>query len=158
VAESSPAPIRCAIDVAVPPECAFERFVAGIGRWWPIPYTYGEDRFGTATIEPRAGGRWFETMLDGREENWGTVRVLDPGRRLVLSFNVSPQRTPEPPERESEVEIGFAPRDGGTRIELEHRDLGRHGEGAEALRAGMASRQGWPLILASFAREMRYAP
>jgi uncharacterized protein YndB with AHSA1/START domain len=150
-------PVRCTIEVPASPERAFERFVGDIGRWWPIPYTYGEDRFGTAAIEPRAGGRWFETTLDGSEERWGTVRAFEPGRRLVLSFNIGPQRKPEPPERESEVEIRFAPQDGGTRIELEHRDFARHGEGAEALRAGMASRQGWPIILASFAREMRYA-
>jgi uncharacterized protein YndB with AHSA1/START domain len=149
--------MRCTIDVDAPPERTFERFVGAIGRWWPIGYTYGGDRFETAAIEPRPGGRWFESTLDGSEESWGTVRAFEPGRRLVLSFNVSPQRTPEPPERESEVEIRFTPHDGGTRIELEHRDLSRHGEGAEALRAGMASRHGWPLILASFAREMRYA-
>jgi uncharacterized protein YndB with AHSA1/START domain len=149
-------PVRCSIEAAAPPERAFERFVGAIGRWWPIGYTYGGDLFETVAIEPRAGGRWFETRLDGNEESWGTVRAFEPGHRLVLSFNVSPQRTPEPPERESEVEIRFAPHDGGARIELEHRDIAQHGEGAEALRAGMASRHGWPLILACFAREMRY--
>jgi uncharacterized protein YndB with AHSA1/START domain len=149
-------PVRCSVDVGAPPERAFAIFVEAIGRWWPIPYTYSEDQFATAEIEGRAGGRWFEMKLDGSRENWGAVRAFEPGRRIVLSFNVSPQRKPEPPERESEVEIRFAPDGEGTRLELEHRDFSKHGEGAEMLRAGLASPQGWPLILASFAREMRY--
>jgi hypothetical protein len=55
------------------------------------------------------------------------------------------------------VAIRFLPASGGTRLELEHRDLAKHGKGAAKLRQGMASKQGWPLILACFARETRYA-
>jgi len=150
-------PIRCAIGVSAPPERAFEIFVTEIGRWWPLAYTWGEDQFETAAIEGRAGGRWFETDLDGGESDWGNVRAFEPGRCLILSFNVSPERQPEPPERQSEVAVRFIPASGGTRVELEHRDLARHGKGAERLRDGMASRRGWPLILASFARQARLA-
>jgi len=150
-------PIRCSIGVGVPPEQAFEIFVRDLGRWWPIPYTYGEDQFETAEIEPHVGGRWFETKLDGSREDWGEVRAFASGRSLILSFNIGPDRKPEPPERHSEVAIRFLPASGGTRVELEHRDLARHGEGAARLRQGMASPQGWPLILASYARETRYA-
>jgi uncharacterized protein YndB with AHSA1/START domain len=148
-------PVRCSITIRAPHERTFAVFVEAIGRWWPIPYTYGEDQFATVVIERRVGGRWFERKLDGSEENWGAVRAFEPGRRIVLSFNVSPERRPEPPERESEVEIRFLPEGERTRLELEHRDFAKHGEGAAKLRAGLA-RQGWPIILASFAREMRY--
>jgi uncharacterized protein YndB with AHSA1/START domain len=150
-------PIRCSIGVNALPERAFEIFAHDIGRWWPIAYSWGEDQFETATIEQHAGGRWFETDLDGGEADWGEVRAFEPGRCLVLSFNVSPERKPEPPERQSEVTIRFLPASGGTRVELEHRDLARHGEGAARLREGMASPQGWPLILASFGREVRFS-
>jgi uncharacterized protein YndB with AHSA1/START domain len=149
-------PVRCSIDVSLPPERAFSLFVDGIGRWWPLPYTFGEDRCETAAIEPRAGGRWFERNLEGAETSWGEVRAFEPPERIVLSFAISPSRQPDPPERASEVELRFAPASGGTCVELEHRDFERHGEGGEKLREGMASRQGWPLILASFAREARY--
>lgn len=150
-------PIRCSIGVGVSPERAFEIFVRDFGRWWPIAYTYGEDQFETAEIEERAGGSWFETKLDGSRATWGEVRAFARGRGLILSFNVGPDRKPQPPERHSEVAIRFLPASGGTRIELEHRDLAKHGDGAARLRQGMASSRGWPLILAAYARETRYA-
>jgi uncharacterized protein YndB with AHSA1/START domain len=150
-------PVRCTIGVSVPPETAFDIFVGDIGRWWPIAYTYSEDQFETAAIDDRVGGRWYETKLDGSEAEWGEVRAFAPGRSLILSFNVGPDRKPQAPAQHSEVAIRFLPASGGTRVELEHRDLAKHGKDADKLRQGMASPQGWPLILASFARETRYA-
>lgn len=75
---------------------------------------------------------------------------------MIVGFNVAPDRGVEPPERQSEVEFKFEPAGEGTRIVIERRDLDRHGEGAEAIREGMASAHGWPLIQASFARELKY--
>lgn len=149
-------PIQDAVTVDAPAEEVFKRFVESFGRWWPIAYSWGESEFATAVIEPQAGGRWYETLNDGTEKDWGEVRAFEPGSRLILSFNISPERTPEPPERQSEVEFRFISESGKTRVELEHRDLGKHGKNAERLRQGLESPQGWPLILASFAREIRY--
>lgn len=157
MADEAIEPIRCTIGVSAAPDKAFRIFTRDIGKWWPLPYTWSEDQFETAVIEDHAGGRWYEIGLDGVESDWGAVRAFEPGDALVLSFNVSPERTPEPPERQSEVAIRFVPASGGTRIELEHRDLARHGEKAATLREGMASRHGWPLILASYARAVRNA-
>jgi uncharacterized protein YndB with AHSA1/START domain len=139
------------------PKEIFQRFVNDIGRWWPMSYTFGGARFAGAAIEPRAGGHWFETDADGRRTDWGDVRAFEPGRRLVLGFAISPDRKPEPPEKASEVEIRFTAAGAGTRIDLEHRDFEKHGDGAEMLRNGMASQQGWPLLLASFARTLKYS-
>ena len=38
-----------------------------------------------------------------------------------------------------------------TRVELEHRNLDRHGAGWQALRDGVDDEQGWPLYLARYA-------
>jgi len=149
------APVRATVLVELPPKRAFETFVA-IGRWWPLAYTYAQERFETAAIDPLPGGRWYERDFDGRETSWGLVRAFEPPQRLVLSFAVSPTRVPEPPERASEVEIRFrAEGTSRTRVDLEHRDFARHGKGARELRDGMESPQGWPLILASYARLTR---
>lgn len=154
---SEPQPVRAAVQVRLAPEAAFDHFVRHLGRWWPLGYTWGEAAFRDAAIDPRPGGTWGETTDDGTRRPWGAVRAYEAGRRLVLGFNVSPTRQPEPPERESEVEVRFVAADGGARVEVEHRDFAKHGEGADGLRAGLASPQGWPIILASFARDVRMA-
>ncbi|MGO1074328.1 SRPBCC family protein [Inquilinus sp. CA228] len=148
-------PIQAGITVDAPPERAFEAFTAELGRWWPLAYTYAQAELDTAVIEPKPGGLWFERDRAGQETAWGEVRAYEPPSRLVLSFAVSPDRAPEPEERASEVEIHFLAEGSGTRIELEHRDFERHGDGAGRLREGMASPGGWPLILADFARYLR---
>ena len=146
-------PVRASVTVGRPAEEAFQLFVGGLSRWWPLAYTYAEGDLEAAEIEPHAGGEWFEVAKGGERTSWGEVRAFEPPRRLVLSFAVSPQRAPEPPERASEVEIVFGPDgNGGTRLDLEHRNFEQHGDGAMQLRDGMASRQGWSLILAEFAR------
>jgi len=53
------------------------------------------------------------------------------------------------------VRLRFIPDGAGCRVDLEHRGFERHGENGAAMRDGMASPQGWPLILAEFARETR---
>ncbi|WP_052119923.1 SRPBCC family protein [Inquilinus limosus] len=148
-------PVRTSITVDAPPDRAFGIFTGELGRWWPLAYTYAGAELDTAVIEPRAGGLWFERDHAGRETAWGEVRAWEPPSRLVLSFAVGADRQPEPEARASEVEILFLPEGSGTRVELEHRDFERHGDGAGKLRDGMASPQGWALILADFARYLR---
>lgn len=147
-------PIRRQIRVHGGPAQVFTRFVE-LSRWWPMAYTRSGARFAGAYVEPEVGGRWYETDLDGGESAWGDVRAYDPGHRLVVGFNVSADRGSEPPERQSEVEVTFEAEGDETVVSLEHRDLAKHGKGAEAIAQGMGSDHGWPLILASFEREMR---
>lgn len=147
-------PIHCEIAVPVDPARAFDIFVT-LGRWWPLAYSYAEDRFRDAHVEPRAGGRWFELDDRGKETAWGLVGTYAPGERLVLGWAIGADRQPEKPGHGSELELTFKPVDGGTRVTLEHRAFDRHSTGGETLREGMASPRGWPLILAEYAREAR---
>lgn len=148
-------PVNAAVIVDTPIEQAFHVFADELGRWWPNAYTYAASHLETAAIEPRVGGRWFERDDEGRETSWGEVRAYERPHRIVAAFAIGPRRSPESPEKASEVEFRFFPEKGGsrTRLEVEHRDFARHGSGAAELRAGMASHQGWSLILAAFARE-----
>lgn len=41
-----------------------------------------------------------------------------------------------------------------TRVEIEHRNLDRHGEGWQGIRDGVAGHQGWPLYLQRYADRM----
>lgn len=82
------------------------------------------------------GGRWYERAGDGTETDWGRVLVFEPPRRIVVSFQVSPEWTFEPdPAQASEIEFRFiAEGEGQTRIVLDHRCLERYGDQAEHMR------------------------
>ena len=56
------------------------------------------------------------------------------------------------PELTSEVEVRFvAESSKSTRVELEHRNLERHGSGWETVVDGVGGDEGWPLYLARYA-------
>jgi hypothetical protein len=67
----------------------------------------------------------------------------------VLAWHISPRREPVPnPRKASTIEVTFAAlTPAQTRVDLEHRDFERHGAEAEEYRNGLASADGWPLIL-----------
>jgi uncharacterized protein YndB with AHSA1/START domain len=104
-------------------------------------------------FEPRVGGYLYDRGINGSECRWARVLVYDPPNRVVLSWNISPQWQIETdPDKTSEWEVRFTaetPR--RTRVEIEHRNLERHGEGWESVRDGIAGDQGWPLYLQRFA-------
>lgn len=147
-------PIHRDVHVDIPPAGAFARFVDDLSLWWPLAYSWSGAKFSYARIEPQVGGFWGETDDEGFDWSWGEVRAYEPGVRIVVSFNIGADRQPEPAERQSEVEITFQQDGDGTHIRLEHRDLDKHGEGAALIAQGMGA-QGWPVILAEFARETR---
>jgi hypothetical protein len=47
--------------------------------------------------------------------------------------------------------VEIAETDNRTRVELEHRNLDRHGNGWEGLREGVGGHEGWPLYLQRYA-------
>jgi uncharacterized protein YndB with AHSA1/START domain len=149
------APISHAVTIDLPPALAFARFADQLGQWWPLAYSFSGPDFAHAAIDPHAGGRWFERTKGGEQLSWGKVHAYDRGKRLVLGFAIGADRRPTPDGAASEVEVRFEPDGDGTSLTVEHRAFERHGDAAEKMREGMASPQGWPLILAEFARECR---
>jgi uncharacterized protein YndB with AHSA1/START domain len=104
-------------------------------------------------FEPRAGGRVYDRGIDGSECHWARVLVYEPPHRVVISWDISPQWQIETDlAKTSEVEVRFiAEAPDRTRVELEHRNLDRHGDGWEAVREGVGGGDGWPLYLQRFA-------
>ena len=96
-------------------------------------------------FEPPVGGRTYDRGTDGSECEWATVLAYEAPDRVVFSWNISPYWQVEPdPDRRSEVEVRFIAEDERrTRVELEHRDLDRHGDGWEGPRDGVAAPEGW---------------
>jgi hypothetical protein len=75
---------------------------------------------------------------------------------VVFSWDINLQWQPEAdPARTSEVEIRFVPDgEGRTRVELEHRNIDRHGDGWGSMRDAVGSPDGWGLGLRRFAQRM----
>jgi uncharacterized protein YndB with AHSA1/START domain len=100
--------VRRTVTVPMPPDRAFALFTAGFGTWWPSEYTWAGDVLDTIVIEPREGGRCFERGPHGFECDWGRVLTWNPPQRLAFSWQISPERVPEPnPAKTSEVEVRF---------------------------------------------------
>jgi uncharacterized protein YndB with AHSA1/START domain len=146
-----PAPVRKTLHVKAAPEHAFKVFTAGMGRWWPKSHHIGKVELKDVTIEPRAGGRWYEKGEDGSECQWGYVIAWEPPRRLVLAWQLSAEWQFDA-SLVTEVEVAFIPDGTGTRVEFEHRNLERFGDKAAAVRDAISSPGGWPGILDEFAK------
>jgi uncharacterized protein YndB with AHSA1/START domain len=145
-------PIKRTFAVPAPPERAFAVFTDGFASWYPAEYTWSAEALETIGIEPREGGMCFERGPHGFRCDWGRVLAWEPPGRLVLAWHVGPRREPQPdPSHASEIEVRFeAEEPSATRVEFEHRDFARHGDGADEYRAAMDSEQGWDYILGRF--------
>jgi uncharacterized protein YndB with AHSA1/START domain len=85
------------------------------------------------------------------------VLVYEPPTRVVFSWDISPNWQLEAdPSRTSEVEVRFTP-DGPcrTRVELEHRNLDRHGTGWRQMHDAVGSPEGWRGGLTAFSDQCR---
>jgi uncharacterized protein YndB with AHSA1/START domain len=135
--------IRKSVTVNVPVEQAFEAFTDGIASWWPLAtHSYGGEKATAAVFEGRKGGRVYERQEDGTEADWAEVAAWEPPSRFVLDWKISA----------SEVEVRFTDEGAGvTRVDLEHRDWERAGEGAEAKRENYDG--GWDVVLGQFVSE-----
>jgi uncharacterized protein YndB with AHSA1/START domain len=108
-------PVRQSTVVRSDLDHTFDVFVRTIGIWWPVqPFSAGQDRVRDVTVEPRAGGRVYETWQDGTTVTWGELLAWEPPERLVMTWTFTPSPT--------EVELTFrALGPALTRVAVEHR-------------------------------------
>jgi uncharacterized protein YndB with AHSA1/START domain len=146
--------VRRQVVVDAPREKAFAVVVERFGDVKPPEHNLLGAPLAETVFEPRVGGHIYDRAVDGSECHWARVLVYEPPVRLVFSWDIGPTWQLETdPERASEVEVRFVEEDAGrTRVELEHRNLDRHGPGWEAVGAGVDDAEGWPLYLDRYAR------
>jgi uncharacterized protein YndB with AHSA1/START domain len=144
--------VRSSIVVEAPIDQAFRVFTEDFDRVKPREHNLLPVEIAETVFEPRAGGRLYDRGVDGSEFEWARVLAFEPPNRVVFSWDISPQWQPESDlERTSEVEVRFiAESPERTRVELEHRNLDRHGDGWESMRDELGSEGGWPLYLERF--------
>ena len=145
--------VRTSIVVEAPIERAFRVFTEDFDRIKPREHNMLGVDIAETVFEPREGGRIYDRGVDGSECQWARVLAYERPNRVVFSWDISPQWQLETDlEKTSEVEVRFVPEaPERTRVELEHRNLERHGEGWEGVRDGVGGEGGWPLYLQRFA-------
>jgi uncharacterized protein YndB with AHSA1/START domain len=151
--ETTDTTVHTSIVVEAPIERAFQVFTRDFGSFKPREHNMLQAEIAETVFEPRVGGYLFDRGVDGSECRWARVLAYEPPHRVLLSWDISPHWQLETdPERTSEWEVRFvAETPQRTRVELEHRDLDRHGEDWDGLREGVAGDAGWPLYLRRYA-------
>jgi len=144
--------VRAQIVVEAPIERAFRVFVEDFDKIKPRDHNLLAVDIEETVFEPRAGGHVYDRGVDGSECRWARVLAYEPPDRLLFSWDIGPTWQVETdPARSSEVEVRFiAETPERTRVELEHRNLDRHGQNWESVRDGVGSPGGWPLYLQRF--------
>ena len=155
-----PSPVKQSIVVDAPIERAFKVFTEGFGSFKPREHNLLGVEIAETVFEPRVGGHIYDRGIDGSECRWARVLAYEPPDRVLLSWDISPQWQIETdPEKTSEWEVRFTAETANrTRVDLEHRNLERHGEGWESERDGVGGDQGWRLYLQRFADLMARGP
>ena len=145
--------IRHEIVVGAPIERAFSVFTSGFGSFKPPEHNMLGLDIAETVFELHEGGNVYDRGVDGSECRWARVLVYEPPHRVVISWDISPQWQIETdPEKTSELDVRFiAEAPDRTRVELEHRNIDRHGDGWESVREGVDGDDGWPLYLHRFA-------
>ncbi|QGN31902.1 SRPBCC family protein [Microlunatus sp. Gsoil 973] len=150
---AAPTAIRHEIEIGVPIDHAFAVFHEQWDKIKPHDHNPQASPVVESVFEPRVGGHLYDRLEDGSESRWSRVLVFEPPHRFVISWDIDPNwRIETDPDQCSEIEVTFTSLDASrTRVELEHRNLDRHGEGWENLREGVSGADGWPLYLQRFA-------
>jgi uncharacterized protein YndB with AHSA1/START domain len=145
--------VRREILVNAPIGEAFKVFTERFGDFKPREHNLLKAAISETVFEPRVGGNIYDRAVDGSECRWARILVFDPPARVVFSWDISPRWQIETnPKLTSEVEVRFfAETPARTRVELEHRNLDRHGPGWESVRGGVDNETGWPLYLQRYA-------
>jgi uncharacterized protein YndB with AHSA1/START domain len=148
------ATVRQSVVVEAPIERAFKVFTEDFGGFKPPEHNLLAVPIAETVFERHVGGHIYDRGTDGSECRWARVLAYEPPDRLLLSWDISPRWQIEmDPDKTSEWEVRFtAETPSRTRVEIEHRNLDRHGMGWESERDGVAGDQGWPLYLSRFAK------
>ena len=141
------------VVVDAPIATAFEVFTARFGDFKPREHNMLQSPIAQTVFEPRVGGHIYDRAADGSECRWARILAFEPPDRVVFSWDIGPTWQVETdPALTSEVEVRFvAETPGRTRVELEHRNIDRHGPGWQSVRDGVDNQEGWPLYLDRYA-------
>jgi uncharacterized protein YndB with AHSA1/START domain len=151
--QTDSAVVRRHVVVEAPIERAFAVFTERFGDFKPAEHNLLASPIAETVFEPRVGGSIYDRAVDGSVCRWARVLDYQPPDRVVFSWDIGPTwQVEEDPDNTSEVEVRFvAETPERTRVELEHRNLDRHGPGWPSVRDGVGHEAGWLLYLDRYA-------
>jgi len=137
--------VRKSVTVPLAPADAFRLFTERMAAWWPLPtHSVYENEATGVVVEPRVGGRIYETTDDGRTSDWGVISAWEPGRRFATSWHPG-----NDPALATQVDVRFSHTpDGGTQVDLVHTGWEARGADAPTIAAGYDN--GWRYVLGCF--------
>ena len=144
--------VQASIVVEASIERAFQVFTSEFDSIKPHEHNLLQVEIAETVLEPHVGGYIYDRGVDGSECRWARMLAYEPPHRLVFSWDIGPTWQIEPdPAKTSEVEVRFiAEAPERTRVEIDHRNIDRHGEGWEGVRDAVGSDDGWLLYLRRF--------
>jgi uncharacterized protein YndB with AHSA1/START domain len=135
--------VRKSVTVNCSPEEAFALFTDGLATWWPFEsHSTSDEKPETVVFEPREGGRVYDRLAGGEENDWATVTAWEPPHRLAVDWHVS-AGSPA-----TDLEVRFSPEGDGTRVDLTHGGWERYGERANESFGSYNS--GWDTVLGRY--------
>ena len=132
---------RVSVTVPASPAEAFRVYIEHPAEWLPPSHTFISEPE-SITIEPWAGGRFYERGADGTEAVRGTVVEWAPVSRLAVTWRIGPGWRPiDNDEHASVVVVEFSPAGADAcEVVLTYTHLERHGaDMAKMIRAAISA-------------------
>jgi uncharacterized protein YndB with AHSA1/START domain len=110
--------ILISLRVAASPQRAFDVFTSEIGLWWRpnTLFRFTPRSPGRLAFEPGLGGRFTETLANGKMFEIGRVTAWEPGSRLAFTW----RQATFGPAQITHVEVRFEAVGKETRVTVEH--------------------------------------
>jgi len=144
--------VRREVTVAGTPQRAFDLFTNRMAEWWPTDHHLATSPVVAMTVEPRVGGRMFDTCEDGSESAWGQVTEWDPPAGFTFAWMISGNWQLETDvEKASRVTVTFTAEGDKTRVSVVHKEFWRLGEDRNGMAGAVGAPDGWGSGLTMFA-------
>lgn len=144
--------VRREVTVAGTPERAFDLFTKRMSEWWPAEHHLATSPVKAITVEPRVGGRMYDSCEDGSESVWGHVTEWDPPGGFTFGWMINGTWQLETDvEKASRVSVTFTAEGDRTRVIVVHKDFWRMAEGGQGMADAVGAADGWGAGLKQFA-------
>jgi len=121
---------KLVLNLQAPPATVYQRLLA-IGNWWSSNHTFSGDAR-NMSLDARPVGCWCEKLPNGGGVRHLQVVMAMPGKMLVMTGGLGPLQTMA---ATGSMQIGLAPANGGTQLQVTYSVTGYLPAGMNSLAA-----------------------